>query len=1028
MKNRIISGLLAYIVLICVVSVNVNVTAEDAELQEDIDIIVINEQGNKTVDVDKSDVNENNSNETSDTNIDVTEDNNGYNPVTDNKKDESDTTDVVDTSVAEPSEELISEQEAATATATATDTDTTMLRANLGTNHYASGRSYALRIYNGKVQAIGSNSYGQLGTGDYSATNEFVDVIPTWGDKAIVQVETRGNTSFALTQDGELYAWGDNSRGQFGNGTTNSSNQPVRAAAEMTGISKVSAGLEHTLISAREVLYVFGDNTYGQLCGVSDAEYVTEPIRYTTNLEYFEAGDYQTYYTGTDGEYFGYGKNDKGQLGSETDADGNMLCLRKICAGSDHVAAMGYDDKLYVWGDNNSSQLGIGNDILNVQNPINTGITISNVYAGGYVTVYVSEEKSYITGQDVYGNLMDTSKFNIPEGYSEMSLGEYSFAYYPSGEVWHWGYMINDTHVIEEGTQSPVKIEYPYDIVDIDATRYQVIATDTNGDVVTWGTGYYSDNTDKMDIKYHPSVLNEYYSNYEYNYDRIPNTTSVSRGKNHNLVLDKYGDVWGWGSNSNYPMGDAAYLKVNTATKIPDISDVKAIEGGTEFSLFIKNDGSLWGVGKNDKYQMGYIDETENAESAYNITPIRITERSDFLSVTAGEDFAAAIASDGLYTWGGNQYGQLGNGNNENSVPQKIVVALEENEYFTEVKAGTYHCIALTNKGNVYSWGRNGVGQLGIGNKTNKNVPSKISISDVKYINASENQSYAIKNDGTVWAWGTGGDYRLGINNTGSNQKPVHISSLDGMNVEKVVGGNGFSIVVDKNGSMYSFGSNTNGGLGVYSQYPTLYYSDYSMELRELNRYMKSLPDKIVEDITLPTELTDASILWTSSNEYYISPNGIITRPNKFGSDEKVRLTAEVNYKGKNHDIYYYLIVAKEEGEFDNSGLYKFNVEKGNTYIINIIGKNILGFDNRKCELIYDAGKIEIVDAITQSRTFETGVGEKYGDVTLEDSSIGCLKFSVSKSLPSGMKFSGFINGIVIRAKETCQTTLVASY
>ena len=77
----------------------------------------------------------------------------------------------------------------------------------------------------------------------------------------------------------------------------------------------------------------------------------------------------------------------------------------------------------------------------------------------------------------------------------------------------------------------------------------------------------------------------------------IKNAVSVSRGKNHNLVLDENGDVWCWGSNSNYPMGSLDG-KVKIIKKLPGITDVKQIKGGTEFSLFIKNDGTLWGVGK----------------------------------------------------------------------------------------------------------------------------------------------------------------------------------------------------------------------------------------------------------------------------------------------------------------------------------------------------------------------------------------------------------------------------------------------
>ena len=97
--------------------------------------------------------------------------------------------------------------------------------------------------------------------------------------------------------------------------------------------------------------------------------------------------------------------------------------------------------------------------------------------------------------------------------------------------------------------QKPLKSEYIYDFIDIDSQRAQTIGINSEGKLVAWGTGYYGDGTDK-EVKHnapHEIVLGD---------GVIPK--SVERGKNFNLVLDTEGNVWGFGSNTNKPMGGTA--------------------------------------------------------------------------------------------------------------------------------------------------------------------------------------------------------------------------------------------------------------------------------------------------------------------------------------------------------------------------------------------------------------------------------------------------------------------------------------
>lgn len=127
---------------------------------------------------------------------------------------------------------------------------------------------------------------------------------------------------------------------------------------------------------------------------------------------------------------------------------------------------------------------------------------------------------------------------------------------------------------------------------------------------------------------------------------------SVERGKNFNLVLDTEGNVWGFGSNTNKPMGGTAG-KYKVPTKISDISDVKQITAGDGFSIFLKNDGTLWGMGANN---LGQLCQGNNTDSK---VPVQITDKNNFTKVSAGDSFVAAIAGNEVYTWGEGTDGSL---------------------------------------------------------------------------------------------------------------------------------------------------------------------------------------------------------------------------------------------------------------------------------------------------------------------------------------------------------------------------------
>lgn len=565
-----------------------------------------------------------------------------------------------------------------------------------------------------------------------------------------------------------------------------------------TGVKDIKAGLEHTVVlDTNRRVYAWGSNEYNHI-NSSNNKIIMTPYMITDYSELIGAGDYQTYYHGTDFELCGIGKNEKGMISNNLHS---LFYIQKISCGDKHAAAIDLNGQLWVWGDNSKGQLGtiLSNGESYTVEPINTGIYADNIYAGENITAYIEGGQVYQSGNVYEEDNSEFKRIGNSVGIVDLSLGNtFSVGIDANDNLWRWGKMTDNDGFSDIQSNNPLKIEYDYAFSQVDSYRNQSLAIDELGQVLAWGEGYYADGSDSMKICTYPIKI-----------EGIDNPIQVSRGKNHNLVLDKNGDVYGWGSNSNNPMGDLSG-KVKTVSKLNGISNVQQIAAGTEFSIFVKKDGTIWGVGKNDRGQLG------QGTTSNSSVPIRITEKSDFRKISVGEDYVAALAGDGIYTWGGNSNGQLGNGTTvSNKFPVKLSVDLAANEHFTDISAGIDFCLALTNLGNVYAWGDNANGELG--QHGTYKTPTKINaLSNISKISAGKKSALAIKNDGTVYGWGYGYDGQLGMY-ANSEFTPKVISSLSGKNINSITCGYNFSIALDVDGNIYSFGNNEFGQLGVYT-------------------------------------------------------------------------------------------------------------------------------------------------------------------------------------------------------------------
>jgi alpha-tubulin suppressor-like RCC1 family protein len=351
----------------------------------------------------------------------------------------------------------------------------------------------------------------------------------------------------------------------------------------------------------------------------------------------------------------------------------------------------------------------------------------------------------------------------------------------------------------------------------------------------------------------------------------------IEAGNEHTLNLKDDGTVWAWGKNNEGQLGLGDYTERNIPTQIPGLTNIIDISTGQTFSMALKSDGTVWTWGSNQYGELG------NNSLVGSTIPIQVPGLTNVTQISAAACHSMALKSDGtVWTWGFNYFGQLGNSNYTDSLMPVQVKGIGGVGFLTnieQVDGGSIYSMALSNDGLVYSWGQdptggfvyvlgtdsrygssipikvenqtgdgfisnikkistqyastllltetnevysfgaNESGQLGLGNLIDYPLPQKInSLTNVKDIKAGKNHSTIVKNDGTVWSFGGNEFGQLGNNSIVNRTSPVQVVDESGIglfnNIQQVSAGAYYTIALRSDGTMFAWGSTTNGKLG----------------------------------------------------------------------------------------------------------------------------------------------------------------------------------------------------------------------
>jgi alpha-tubulin suppressor-like RCC1 family protein len=277
----------------------------------------------------------------------------------------------------------------------------------------------------------------------------------------------------------------------------------------------------------------------------------------------------------------------------------------------------------------------------------------------------------------------------------------------------------------------------------------------------------------------------------------------ISIGEDHALLLFD-GVVYSSGNNCSGQLGLSKTEKTKYLFQNIKLINIKKIACGFKNSIALVPEGSMCVWGKNDLKQLGISDQSD----IYFPYPIPELDVPPIKKIVCGECHTIALTYQGeVYVWGYKYHKQQDFGNKDNFGPYLPTKLFFDNP-IKKIACGSYHSMALTITGEVYTWGSNQFGQLGHNDES-----KKINLSNIKKISCGTFHSMAITTQGETYVWGSNARRKLGFD---ISVQIVNIpTKLNLPDLKKIIGGSYHTMALTKFGEVYVWGDNEYRYLGI---------------------------------------------------------------------------------------------------------------------------------------------------------------------------------------------------------------------
>jgi alpha-tubulin suppressor-like RCC1 family protein len=552
----------------------------------------------------------------------------------------------------------------------------------------------------------------------------------------------------------------------------------------------------------------------------------------------------QTVFACPDGSVWGVGVNENGSLGDGTRM-GRLGAVRMqsatiplagavdVACGNDHTAVLKADGTVWTAGLNSSGQLGNGNttsqfravQVLTSAGPL-TGVRA--IAAGSSHTLALTKSGEVwswglnTSGQLGTGNTTNQNRAvkvaSLPAVAAVSAGDQFSYAVAIDGTVWAFG----DNSHGQLGNNSTVAISSTPVRVRTASGNLSAICEAAGGAAhgaflslngTVWTAGLNSSGQLSTGTTTSSRVAQQALRLA----GPLGGVSQVACSDNTTFFLLTSGKVLAAGDNTSGQVGDGTRASRSAAVLVSGLDGVSFLSAGADRCFAVITDGSIfaWGGDLHGAQARG----ERGLEWGWNSMPAW----SPFFRVAMGVGHNLYLKSDGrVWAAGRNTFGQLGNGLAADSLfPVQVQSATGGLNGIQDVAAGRAHSLALGQNGTVWAWGLNLNGRLGDGTLINRSKAVMTHdavgpLSGATAVVAGDGFNLALR-QGAVWAWGANDKHQLGDGTAIDRNKAVRVMTASGglAGVKAVAAGANHGVALAGNGSVWVWGSNSQGQLGL---------------------------------------------------------------------------------------------------------------------------------------------------------------------------------------------------------------------